>query len=135
MSSKDGLLLSSFSINSIQAFRNTAFTSLSFTEGLQTIGNYAFSDCTKLKDIVLPATLTSIGTQAFDDYSSSNNNVLLNTIKFKGTTPPTMSSSPFGINKSTTTSCKIYVPSSAYSAYVTALKDKNVVGSQYIVSY
>ena len=40
-------------------------TSVRFTEGLQKIEDGAFKDCTSLKSITLPSTVTEIGVGAF----------------------------------------------------------------------
>ena len=41
--------------------------SVQFNEGLIKIGNWAFYECTLLKSITLPSTLTEIGDSAFFD--------------------------------------------------------------------
>ena len=55
------------------------FTELTLPDGLTSIGDYAFSDCSQLRVITLPNTLTSIGEYAF------NHDSQLETINFSGT--------------------------------------------------
>ena len=46
--------------------------SINFTNGLKTIGNYAFSSCTKIQSVTIPDSVKTIGTAAFsgcDDLS------------------------------------------------------------------
>lgn len=47
------------------AFYSSKFQALTIPEGVETIGNYAFSECTKLETVSLPSTLTSVGDYAF----------------------------------------------------------------------
>lgn len=47
------------------AFRNTTITSIDMPEGLLTIGNQAFANCTSLTSVKIPSTVTSIGTTCF----------------------------------------------------------------------
>ncbi|MDO4511599.1 MAG: leucine-rich repeat domain-containing protein [Bacteroidales bacterium] len=51
-------------------YRNEKLRSISFPEGLLSIGNDAFTSCDNLKNVVLPSTLTSIGSYAFAFCSS-----------------------------------------------------------------
>lgn len=77
-----------------------------------TIGNSAFSSCTALGSVVIPASCTSIGASAFSGCSS------LMEIHFKAPMPPTLSDS--NVFTSLNTSCKIYVPTGSLDAYTTA---------------
>ena len=47
------------------AFYGTAIESMTIPEGVETIGDTAFHDSTKLKNIVLPSTIKEIRTSAF----------------------------------------------------------------------
>lgn len=47
------------------AFRNTTITSIDMPEGLLTIGDEAFANCTSLTSVKIPSTVTSIGTTCF----------------------------------------------------------------------
>ncbi len=53
------------------AFRNLAVEQVILPEGLQTVDWFAFSGCYKLRSVVLPASVTSIGYGAFDLCSAS----------------------------------------------------------------
>ena len=77
---------------------------------IKTIGTNAFKN-TKVEDVVLPETLTSIGDGAF--YGCSN----MYEVVLNGNTPPTLSSDSHAFDGST---CPIYVPSSAVDTYKTA---------------
>ena len=77
---------------------------------IKSIGANAFKN-TKVENVVLPETLTSIGDGAFSGCSSMLQVVL------KGKTPPTLSSNSHAFDGST---CKIYVPASAVNTYKTA---------------
>ena len=76
---------------------------------ITTIKKYAFSGCDSLTTVTVPATVTSIGTRAFDS-------IHLTSITFKSTTPPTLASTTvFGDFYGT-----IYVPAEALETYKTA---------------
>lgn len=47
------------------AFQGSGVENITIPEGVQTIGNTVFRDCTSLKNVVLPKTLTSIGENSF----------------------------------------------------------------------
>lgn len=53
-------------------------------DGVSTIGDYVFSNCTKLKNITIPDSVTTIGKGAFDSCGN------LTDIYLKPTTPPTL---------------------------------------------
>ena len=75
----------------------TKLTSVNFSENsqLRTIEQEAFATCTKLSNITIPSSVTSIDAYALTIGSSSNKA----TIEFKGTTPPTITTSTFTANK------------------------------------
>ena len=50
-------------------FYNSEITSIELSSTLESIGNYAFKECSKLTSISLPSSLTSIGYNAFDGCS------------------------------------------------------------------
>ena len=50
-------------------FAKTKISVVSFGSGVKAIGNSAFSECTELKEVVLPDTVTSIGDTAFKSCS------------------------------------------------------------------
>lgn len=77
-----------------------------------TIGNSAFSNCSGLGSVVIPASCTSIGASAFSGCTS------LREIHFKASIPPTLSDR--NVFTSLSTSCKIYVPTGSLAAYTTA---------------
>ena len=78
-------------------------------EGVTSIGEKAFSGCTRLTAITLPESVTSIGNSAF--YSCSR----LNGAFISAETPPTIGTSVFPNN-----SFYIYVPASSVEAYKSA---------------
>jgi len=82
------------------------------SSGITSIGTYAFYYDYGLSSITIPSSVTSIGNYAFN-YCSS-----LSFIRFKSTTPPTVSGGKAwtGIP----TDCVIYVPSGSLSAYTSA---------------
>lgn len=49
------------------AFAGAQLTSVTFSEGLETIGSSAFMNCAGLTDVVLPASLQTLGESAFSD--------------------------------------------------------------------
>ena len=49
------------------AFINCSFTRMIISNGLSTIGNYAFQNCKALQDIQMPESVTSIGSYAFEN--------------------------------------------------------------------
>lgn len=53
-----------------RAFSKSRVTNVTLPEGIEKIGPYAFSGCTKLKVITLPETLHTIGEHAFSECSS-----------------------------------------------------------------
>ena len=50
-----------------EAFRNRGISELRLSEGLTSIGEYAFYNCTSLSDVKLPASLVTIGEYAFSN--------------------------------------------------------------------
>lgn len=74
-------------------------------------GDYAFNNCTNLKTVVLPSTLTSVQAAAFAGCTA------LTTITCYATTPPTLGNNAFQ-NCSKLTN--IYVPADSVSAYQAA---------------
>ena len=97
------------------AFQNcTALTSLSFckTDNVS-IGGSAFSGCTGLTALTIPASVTSIGAEAFD----SCNNV--GEIIFEGKTPPTCGGNMISVGN--VYEFQIIVPEGSESSYQTNL--------------
>lgn len=99
------------SINTKTFFGCTSLSKLELNDTLTAISSQAFSDCTALNGTIsIPATVTSIGSQVFQ-------NTGIDTIQFLGTTPPTMDSSAFsGISLTT-----VMVPSSAENTFTETL--------------
>lgn len=72
------------------AFReNTSLTSITFSEGLTTIGSNAFYSCVALEKVVIKGDVTAIGQNAFASCSS------LSTVEYYGTTELTTSNAFF----------------------------------------
>jgi hypothetical protein len=76
--------------------------------GLTTISEHAFYNCSKIASITLPESLTTIGTYAFQYLSA------LKAIEILALTPPDADTKTFGNYK-----IPLYVPGSAYAAYKT----------------
>ena len=90
-------------------------SALSLSEGITTIGAYAFELCPNITKVTIPSTVTAIGTGAFNAKGFTS-------ITCKATTPPKMVESP----KTSTTkhifqdadfSIPLYVPSGSVVAY------------------
>lgn len=86
------------------AFRNTAITDVVTHPATETLGEHAFSGCTKIKSVIIGNNVKSIGNAVFSDCSS------LLEVFFTGSTKPTISSSAFD---STHAGMESYVPSVA----------------------
>ena len=112
-----------------------SLSSITMPDSVTIIGDYAFTYCASLASITIPDSVTSIGNNAFqycyslssitipDSVTSIGNNAFascygLGYIKFKRTTPPTVSSRNAFTN--VPTDCIIYVPSGTLSAYTSA---------------
>lgn len=99
-------IIGEYSCSSCTFLRTVAIPS-----GVTTIANYAFAYNASFTSIIIPSTVTSIGVRAFS-------NDPLTSIKFLGSTPPTVSNANAwtGIP----TSCVIQVPTGSLTAYTTA---------------
>ena len=82
-------------------------TNLVIPEGITSIRNYAFQDCSSLTSISIPNGVTSIGDCAFNGCSS------LTSITIEATTPPTLGTLAFEGTKL----AAIYIPDNTLSAY------------------
>lgn len=80
---------------------------------LTSIPNYCFEMCTGLIEMTIPATVTEIGSAAFNGCNS------LPYIVFEGTTPPTVQNNTFQLNYNTPKQI-FYVPDAAVEDYKTA---------------
>jgi hypothetical protein len=102
--------------NSVTASGNNAFqnctglTRVKLSNSQSAIGQRLFYLCSNLHDIEIPESVGSIGTKAFDNSG-------MRTIKFIGSTPPTVSNSNAFGNCPLNT---IYVPSGSLTAYTSA---------------
>ncbi len=74
------------------AFRDTRIESVTLPEGLKVIEAFAFSGCTRLFDIILPASLDSIGESAFSNMRSTH-------FYFRSETAPACQGDPFIISQ------------------------------------
>lgn len=90
----------------------TFLTSVTIPSGVTSIGDYAFAYNNRFASVIIPSTVTSIGVRAFAT------DPLLGSIKFEGTTPPTVANA--NAWQSLPTTCTIYVPTGSLTAYTTA---------------
>ena len=101
----------------------TGLTSVTIPNSVTSIGDYAFGECSGLTSVTIPNSVTIIGNLAF--YQCSG----LTSVTNYATTPQTIDSYVFdNVDKST---CKLYVPIEAVSAYQAANVWKefsNIVG-------
>lgn len=79
---------------------------------ISAIPNSMLQSCISLSSLIIPSTVTTIGTSAFAGCTG------LAEIHFKASTPPTVADSNAWTNLPT--DCKIYVPSGKLSAYTSA---------------
>lgn len=90
-----------------------------FPEGLESIGEGAFRYCAGLKHVVLPASLKTISVRAFE--SNDGNQIDMETLAVKATTPPTISgSASYSLFEATASIPQILVPAGSIEAYETA---------------
>ncbi|MCR5741897.1 MAG: leucine-rich repeat domain-containing protein [Gammaproteobacteria bacterium] len=54
-----------------KVFENTKVTSITLHEGLKIIGEYSFSNCSKLSSILIPSSVTKIGSYAFNGFTDT----------------------------------------------------------------
>ena len=94
------------------AFAPSGLTEYTIPAGTSALARAAMKHCTRLTAVTLPASVASVGDYAF--YNSSN----LQSVTFTGTTPPILGE---GVFEGVSSSCRIYVPSSAYAAYKLAV--------------
>ena len=102
-----------------------SLTSITIPDGVTSIGNKYFQNCCSLISITIPDSVTSIGTQAFDGCA------YMDYIQFKGTTPPTVSSSDAFSGVSATT--LIIVSVNCLQAYTTATNYPNSATYTYLI--
>ena len=89
----------------------TQMTIAEIGKACTSIGNNAFTGCTRLTSVTIPDSVRSIGSYAFDGC------IGLTSVTVNATTPPTLGGTSVFSN---TNSCPIYVPSGSVSAYQTA---------------
>jgi len=114
------------SVKSIGRFaflKNTQLTSITFgvDSQLQTIEASAFSGCTALTELTLPASVKAIGNQCFSSCSK------LKTYHIKSATPPTVTGDAAILSSAT-----IYIPSGSKNAYLNAEYWRTIDISKYI---
>lgn len=104
--------------NSITSIGDNAFNSaycldeLTIPSSVVSIGANAFSNAYNLTELIIPSSVTSIGNSAFSGCYG------LASIKFEGSTPPTLGGS--NVFFAIPTDCIIYVPRASLSAYTSA---------------
>lgn len=90
------------------AFYGFSMSAMTIPEGVEAIGERAFSNCTSLKTMTLPATLKTLGDYCF--YNAGK----LTTLYVNAATPPVIKNSNVF---STTSKCTLYVPAGSKEAY------------------
>lgn len=90
---------------------STQIARISVPEGIASVGNRAFRYCSWLRKAVIPSTITTIATQAFDTVTRLAVMIVL------PTTPPTIANNTLN---ALPTGCVIYVPDESVEAYKTA---------------
>ena len=91
------------------AFYNCSnLTSITISNGVTRIGNAAFNNCTSLTSIEIPNSVTSIGSSVFMNCGTL-------TVTVKATTPPSLGNSAFSFSTPL-----IYVPAESLEAYKAA---------------
>lgn len=95
------------------AFYNAHITSIEMPNTVEYIGDHAFQNSDLESPITIPASVTSIGAEAFQ---GTEGKVFI----FEGTTPPTISSDAFASNYAEISQLSIYVPDDSVNAYKTA---------------
>ena len=85
-------------------------------EGVESIGRMAFSGCSSLKKLILPASLKNLAAVAFAEDDS------LLEVHCRGAVPPTCANSVFKTEEDDEVpeACTLYVPKGAKSAYENA---------------
>ena len=100
----------------LKAFAPSGLTTYTIPDGVTSIGDSAFSDCTSLTSITIGDGVTSIGQYAFDSCTS------LKEVYCKPTTPPTLGSN--NVFNGNASGRKIYVPASDDDSIINAYKAK-----------
>ena len=90
------------------AFYGSGITSITISDGVLSIGNSVFANCSNLTNITIGSSVTEIGDSVFND---SNN---LTSVYLKPSTPPSLGSNPF---LGTHTDLQIYVPNEYRTNY------------------
>lgn len=94
-------------------------------DGVTSIGDFVFSNCTSLTSVEIPNSVTSIGSAAF--YGCSR----LKSVKVWANTPPSLGDNAFVY---TSSGLRIYVPSGSVNAYKAATNWKNYASKIYRVN-
>ena len=114
ISTKGTLVIpSSVKIVSTQAFYDTGIEKIVLSEGVETIEEWAFTNSSDVKELVISSTVTSCGVQAFGGFSN------LSIVRSAALNPPSISTATFvSINPNKLEG--IYIPSGSLSAYSNA---------------
>ena len=134
------------------AFRLTNLSEVTLSEGLESIGITAFSfeNYSLLKNLVIPSTVTEMGSEAFDYLFESGSNLSVTVL---ATTPPTIKTAasewetvsyldliwarwymPTYVSIFENSSYPVYVPAESVNAYKTAEGWKDIASRIYPIS-
>ena len=94
------------------AFGDCQFLTFNIPSRVKTVGDNAFSNCTKLFAVTVPASVTSLGSYVFNGCTS------LGALYMAGSTPPTIGTGLIDVLPQCI--CWIYVPEDAVEAYKNA---------------
>lgn len=106
------------SIGSYAFAHSYSLKTLIFNEGLQTIDQHAFRNTYFLEEIIIPSTVTNIGSSAFWINTSHAQKDF--TVYMLPTTPPTLGTSVFNQRNSNNKTLRIIVPQGTLADYQTA---------------
>ena len=111
-----------YTISRLAPWYSDFISCIQISDGIKTIGDYAFIDCTDLATVKLPKSIIYIGSQAFANCKN------LKEITCEATNPPILWSDPFsGVD---TEICHLYIPEQSIESYRGAAGWKDFINCQ-----